>query len=171
VSFEQPIAMLRASERSITLDDDHQPAAGQRGIYLVRHVDEWGRREADVTHMTANRRSALPAWPSAPGWTPARQNDAWRIEARWASAFSVADVQSVELIEQSQGELEQAVETRNVNDRESAVAFTRSATESPVRYRLRMTSSSGAASLSPWSAWVTPPSAAPQTINRLEVEQ
>lgn len=169
-NFEQPIAMLRQSQRQITLNDDQKPADGQRGIYLVRHVDATGRREAGITHVTSERFGMLPAWPSAPGWSPVAQVDAWRIEARWANSFGAAGVVSVELIEQIQGEAAQPVETLSVSQRDAAVVFTRVVGASAARYRLQVTSIDGAVSAGPWSAWVTLPAVTTQTIQSLGAE-
>ena len=174
VNFDGPIAMLRESERSITLADGQKPIDGTRGLYLVRHIDAAGRHEAGVSHVMIERAgdavrevSTLPAWPNASGWSPMRTADGWRIEARWAGTFVTANVDRVSLVEHVQGAAEAMVQTQPVAPRDDRVVFTREGGEQPTRFRMQVTSIDGAVALTPWSRWVTQPPVTTQTIQSL----
>jgi len=173
--FDQPIAHRRPSQKTLTLDVEQQPAEGESALYIVRHVDAQGRTEAGFSHVLIQRNDqqpteppAVPAWPGAPGWSPRQLQDQWRLSALWARRFGASNITRIELIEQVQGEVEQVVRTRIAEPEQRDVFFEQAPAGSPVRYRIKTTSSDQAEAYSPWSKWLTLQQPAPVSIQTLE---
>jgi uncharacterized protein (TIGR03790 family) len=162
VRFDEPVAHLREEERSWDVPVDLQPV-GDRGLYIVRHVDDQGRDDGSVRHVVLQPAQGqwvappiAPAWPAPRGWRPRRSAAGWEIEAHWPVAFGRAGVRQVQLVAEPQGEPEFVVATRQVAETDRACRFTWPQSGVPTRLFIRATGAAGGTVTSPPSAWLTP---------------
>lgn len=163
VLFDRPLAAMRDGEREYEMAEAERPADGERGIYVLRHVDAAGRAEAGVEHVRLRRVGEAPVsvvrgpvWPSGAGWSPMQAGEGWTIHACWAGRFGAIGLERVELIEQVWGETERVAASETADGAAWWVRWERTPDGEPVRFRVRGVAADGGYAESGWSAWVTP---------------
>jgi len=160
-NLDTPIASVASEVASLSIDTAHRPADGEEATYIVRRADDQGRvggglARAHVQNSGGALRSvpAAPAWPRTPGWSARRVDGGWMIVAAWGAPLNALDIDTVELVEQAEGQSEQIAACEPTRSRTGVLAWLHSPAAHPVRYRVRATTTGGGTIDSPWSRWM-----------------
>ena len=161
---DQPAAMVRSAARSLVLDEALRPGAGEAGHYVLRRVDEAGRREAGVQGVrvindqgAARQLAWMPAWPGHRDWPVRVEGGDAVVRAVWEREVSACGVSAVVL----EGQIDGAPEVVTIAEltsqpRQRVVEVRVGLPAVSARYRWRVVSGDGVAEVTAWSAVVRP---------------
>ncbi len=161
---DEPAAMRRAEARSLALGEALRPVEGEAGYYVVRRVDEAGRREAGLRGVrvindqgVARRPAWMPVWPGHRDWPVRVEAGEVVVRAVWERDIAACGVSEVVLEGKADGASEPVTMAALTPQPRQRVAEVRVALpEMSGRYRWRVVSRDGVAQMTPWSAVVRP---------------
>lgn len=171
----EPLARLRDGVDCLDVPASAQPGLNEARRFIVRRIDgralpDGADRAVTIVGVVGGfaLAPALPLWPDHAGWTPQRLDGGIRVIATWPTTFAAAGVQHVELEARSRDGQSSVVASVDVDAAARRVALT-TQPAGERRYRLRVIGPSGAALVTPWSAWLAPLVAAPAPLTALEL--
>ncbi|MCE9590159.1 MAG: hypothetical protein K8S99_06510 [Planctomycetes bacterium] len=172
---DTPLLGLRENEDHAALTTTARPASGETSLYVVRHVDGFGRTEAGLRGTrigtdTSSPNQAVPppmspVWPDSEGWRLRVEAGQFVLRLYWDRPIRATRVAAVDLHAEIDGGPTATLQSLTPEPRGNRIELTAPLPETSVRFRWCVrgpSASSGVTFVTPWSElWMTP--AAPTT--------
>lgn len=160
---EAPSQALREAQTSVALPAALRPAAGESGLYVVRHVDGEGRVEAGAVSVrvvnregVAARAPLAPMWPDHSHWPVLVEAGQVVLRVAWEQPLGVSRVARVVLWGEVDGAEAAVLSEPAFDPRWRGVSVALPMPVEAGRYRWRVWSADGVWVETPWSRLLRP---------------